>query len=72
MYWAQLFLLPKKIKKMIEVVSRSYLWIGEATITKKAPLAWENVCVPRCRWFEPSKLVDIEPCNYLQAIVGIE
>lgn len=33
--------------KMIEVVCRSYPWTGEATITKRAIVAWVNVCPHR-------------------------
>ncbi|XP_060216801.1 uncharacterized protein LOC132644239 [Lycium barbarum] len=46
-YWAQLFLLPKKVMKLIEAVCRSYLWTGEATISKRALVAWDKVCLPR-------------------------
>ncbi|XP_047251450.1 uncharacterized protein LOC124886623 [Capsicum annuum] len=38
-YSAQLCLLPKKIMKMIEAACRSYLWTGEANITKWALVA---------------------------------
>nr|XP_009770787.1 PREDICTED: uncharacterized protein LOC104221414 [Nicotiana sylvestris] len=45
-YWAQIFLLPKKVMKMIDAVCRTFLWTGEATITKKALIAWEQICRP--------------------------
>ncbi|XP_019225236.1 PREDICTED: uncharacterized protein LOC109206830 [Nicotiana attenuata] len=45
-YWAQIFILPKKVMKMINAVFRTFLWIGEATITKKALIAWEQICRP--------------------------
>ncbi|XP_059302227.1 uncharacterized protein LOC132054196 [Lycium ferocissimum] len=46
-YWAQLFLLPQKVIKLIEAACRSYLWSGEAVITKRALIAWDNVCLPK-------------------------
>lgn len=33
---------------MIESYSRSYLWSGSNTITKKALVAWETLCSPKC------------------------
>ncbi|XP_060195114.1 uncharacterized protein LOC132624337 [Lycium barbarum] len=35
-YWAQFFILPKKVLKMVEAICRSFLWTGSATISKKA------------------------------------
>lgn len=46
-YWAQLFLLPRKIMKMIEAACRSYIWTREVTISKRALVAWNTVCQPR-------------------------
>ncbi|XP_059316204.1 uncharacterized protein LOC132067084 [Lycium ferocissimum] len=46
-YWSQLFFMPKKIIKMVEAVCRSYMWSGEATIAKKAIIAWDKVCLPK-------------------------
>lgn len=46
-YWDQLFLLPNKVIKMIEVVCRSYLWTVEATIIKKTLVDWDTICLPR-------------------------
>ncbi|XP_070044997.1 uncharacterized protein [Nicotiana tomentosiformis] len=46
-YWAQIFMLPKKITKLIEAICRSFLWIGDSSISKKALLAWEKVCQPK-------------------------
>lgn len=47
-YWAQLFMIPSKAIKMIEAYCRSYLWSGSNTITKKALVAWETLCSPKC------------------------
>ncbi|XP_019258471.1 PREDICTED: uncharacterized protein LOC109236718 [Nicotiana attenuata] len=46
-YWAQIFVLPKKITKPIESICRSYQWTGEGTVSKKALLAWEKICLPK-------------------------
>nr|XP_009608206.1 uncharacterized protein LOC104102245 [Nicotiana tomentosiformis] len=45
-YWAQLFILPAKVLKMIETLCRSYIWSGTNTITRKALVAWEKICTP--------------------------
>ncbi|XP_059315596.1 uncharacterized protein LOC132066268 [Lycium ferocissimum] len=41
-YWSQVFLLPQKVIKLIEATCRSYLWTGEATISRRALVAWEK------------------------------
>ncbi|XP_075074721.1 uncharacterized protein LOC142162287 [Nicotiana tabacum] len=46
-YWAQIFVLPKKITKLIEAICRSFLWMGEGKVSKKALLAWDKVCLPK-------------------------
>ena len=46
-YWAQLFIIPAKIIKVIEGICRSYLWSGVGEVTKKALIAWEKVCCPK-------------------------
>ena len=46
-YWAQLFIFPAKIIKLIESLCRSYLWLGDVHVTKKALIAWEQVCRPK-------------------------
>ncbi|XP_019233197.1 PREDICTED: uncharacterized protein LOC109213816 [Nicotiana attenuata] len=45
-YWAQVFIIPKKVLKLIETICRTSLWTGNAAISKKALVAWENVCKP--------------------------
>nr|XP_009599799.1 uncharacterized protein LOC104095382 [Nicotiana tomentosiformis] len=42
-----IFMLPKKITKLIEAICRSFLWTRDNNISKKALLAWEKVCQPR-------------------------
>ncbi|XP_060212233.1 uncharacterized protein LOC132639857 [Lycium barbarum] len=46
-FWAQLFIFPAKVLKLLEAHYRSYLWSGSGTITKKALVAWERVCMPK-------------------------
>ena len=46
-YWAQLFIFTAKIIKLIESLCRSYLWSGTRHVTKKALIAWEQVCRPK-------------------------
>ncbi|XP_069143462.1 uncharacterized protein [Solanum lycopersicum] len=46
-YWAQLFIIPAKIIKVIKGLCRSYLWSGVGYVTKKALIAWEKVCCPK-------------------------
>ncbi|XP_019226216.1 PREDICTED: uncharacterized protein LOC109207700 [Nicotiana attenuata] len=46
-YWAQIFLLPKKVMKMVEAICRSFLWTGTSSVSKKALVSWEKVCLPQ-------------------------
>ena len=46
-YWAQMFIFSAKIIKVIESLCRSFLWSGTGQVTKKALIAWEQVCRPR-------------------------
>lgn len=46
-YWAQIFILPKKIIKEIESKFRCYLWTGSCEKSKKCPVAWDQVCLPK-------------------------
>ncbi|XP_010320549.2 uncharacterized protein [Solanum lycopersicum] len=46
-YWAQLFIIPAKIIKLIEGLCKSYLWSGVSHVTKKALVAWDKVCCPK-------------------------
>lgn len=38
-YWAQIFLLPKKIMKMIKTICRTFIWTGSNAISRKALIA---------------------------------
>ena len=46
-YWAQLFIFPAKIIKLIGSLCRSYFWSSVGHITKKPLIAWEKVCCPK-------------------------
>nr|XP_009588271.1 uncharacterized protein LOC104085855 [Nicotiana tomentosiformis] len=56
-----IFMLPKKITKLIEAICRSFLWTGDNNISKKALLAWEKVCQPRSAG--GFNVIDIGLCN---------
>ncbi|XP_059306490.1 uncharacterized protein LOC132057927 [Lycium ferocissimum] len=45
-YWSQIFVLPVNVLKAIDGYCKSYIWSGTNTITKKALVAWERVCLP--------------------------
>ncbi|XP_019248388.1 PREDICTED: uncharacterized protein LOC109227643 [Nicotiana attenuata] len=46
-YWAQVFLIPKKVIKLVNSICRSYLWTGRHDNAHRAPIAWETLCKPR-------------------------
>ncbi|XP_059294598.1 uncharacterized protein LOC132047591 [Lycium ferocissimum] len=46
-YWAQLFVIPSKVLKLIDAYCRSYVWSGGNVITRKALEAWERLCSPK-------------------------
>ncbi|XP_070013606.1 uncharacterized protein LOC142176111 [Nicotiana tabacum] len=37
----------KKVMKMVEAICRSFLWTGSSTVSKKASVSWEKVCLPQ-------------------------
>ncbi|XP_058769383.1 uncharacterized protein LOC131643248 [Vicia villosa] len=39
--------LPKLVTKKLEALCRSFLWTGKGEITRKSPVAWDNVCGPK-------------------------
>ncbi|XP_070040460.1 uncharacterized protein [Nicotiana tomentosiformis] len=45
-FWSQVFVLTKKVIKLIEATCRKFLWTGGVELTKKALLAWEKICYP--------------------------
>nr|XP_016476659.1 PREDICTED: uncharacterized protein LOC107798203 [Nicotiana tabacum] len=46
-FWAQIFILPKKVIQFIEIICRRFLWTGDAEPTKNALIAWERLCSPK-------------------------
>ncbi|XP_019235524.1 PREDICTED: uncharacterized protein LOC109215865 [Nicotiana attenuata] len=46
-YWAQVFLLPKKISKMIEAICRTFIWTWQDDISRSALVVWDMVCLPQ-------------------------
>lgn len=46
-YWAQIFVLPRKVLQEIEKICKSYLWIGEYFSSKGGYVAWPKVCIPK-------------------------
>ncbi|XP_060180628.1 uncharacterized protein LOC132610345 [Lycium barbarum] len=46
-FWAQIYIIPNKVIKIIEAHCGSYLWSGSNAITKKALVAWDNLCSPK-------------------------
>ncbi|XP_059302033.1 uncharacterized protein LOC132053962 [Lycium ferocissimum] len=46
-FWAQLFVIPAKVPKLIDGYCRSYIWSGANEITKKSLIAWDRVCMPK-------------------------
>lgn len=45
-YWSQLFILPKKVLKAIDVICRTFLWTGSTSYSRRALVAWDKVCTP--------------------------
>lgn len=46
-YWCQIFMIPKKVLKLIQAACRSFLWTGHVGASKRALVAWENICLPK-------------------------
>ncbi|XP_059311442.1 uncharacterized protein LOC132063007 [Lycium ferocissimum] len=46
-FWAQIFILPKKVLKAVETICRTFLWTGDTTASRKALIAWEQLCLPK-------------------------
>lgn len=42
-----MFILPKKVIKAIETISRTFLWTGGASASRKALISWEQICMPK-------------------------
>ena len=46
-FWAQIFVLPKKILHVIESICRKFSWTENVEASKKAFIAWEQPCCPK-------------------------
>lgn len=44
--FGSVLILPAKVIKTIEAYCRSFIWSGANTITKKALVSWEKMCLP--------------------------
>ncbi|MFS7905001.1 putative RNA-directed DNA polymerase [Helianthus anomalus] len=47
-YWASVFILPKRIIRELEDGMRCFLWSQGNKIKGKAKVRWKKVCLPRC------------------------
>lgn len=45
-YWMQNFPLPKAVIKKIDALCRSFIWTGNAEVSRKFLVAWAKVCSP--------------------------
>ena len=46
-FWAQIFCLPKKVLKLVDSACRKFIWTGRLEESKKSPVAWETMCLPK-------------------------
>lgn len=46
-YWAQVFILPKKLIKFIKTICRRFLWTGAAEVPIKALITWDQLSKPQ-------------------------
>lgn len=46
-FWAQIFLLPKKVMQHVETICKRFLCTGEHQNKGKAPIGWEHICKPK-------------------------
>lgn len=46
-YWAQIFVLPKKVMKEIETCCRIFLWTGHTSPSRKVLISWTQICLPK-------------------------
>ncbi|XP_060183210.1 uncharacterized protein LOC132613180 [Lycium barbarum] len=46
-YWAQVFLIPKKVHTLVTSICRNYLRSGSKENSRKALVSWETLCKPK-------------------------
>ncbi|XP_056685808.1 uncharacterized protein [Spinacia oleracea] len=47
LYRCQIFVMPKKVMKEIQSICRCFLWTGSDIGSKKAPVSWDHMCLPK-------------------------
>lgn len=45
-YWSSIFILPKKIIRLLEQKFNRYLWSGTDSVKARVKVAWDLICVP--------------------------
>lgn len=68
-YWAQIFLLLKKIVTMVKTVCQTFLWIGSNNCSRKELVAWDKICIAG----GPSVIdrhVRMEQSSSIQTVMG--
>lgn len=58
-YWAQTFILLKKLFRKVESLCREFLWVGSVGGSKKAHITWEMVGAPFSRGGLNLRLLEI-------------
>ena len=46
-YWASIFILPKRVIKEVNNVLRKYFWSGADLQSTGAKIAWDDICIPK-------------------------
>lgn len=70
-FLAQIFILPKKMLKMVEAKCRLFLWSSTQLDSRKALIAWEKVCAPQVFWWVRSqKYICVEQTSSSISVVG--
>lgn len=46
LFWARVFILPKKVIQLLERKFNRFLWSG-SDVKAKAKVSWENLCFPK-------------------------
>jgi len=58
MFWAQVFILPKKVIQLLKHKFNRFLWSGSG-VKSKAKVSWENLCFPKKKGGLGIKRVDV-------------
>jgi len=60
-FWAKVFILPKKVIRLIEQKMNRFLWSGKDT-NAKAKVAWDKVCFPKSEGGLGLRKLDVWNC----------